>query len=184
MFGPLLTGEKIRLVPITADLLPDYVRWLADLDVTCYMGISSSPTIEMERDWYEKTSKDPNELVWAVFAGEKHIGSTGLHHINWRSRNAISGNLIGAKEEWGKGYGSEAVALRTRYGFEMLGLEKLKTEVLAENLPSRRVLEKAGYKTVGIARRELFRHGRWHDLWLGEVLKDDWLAAQNQHDPK
>ena len=79
---------------------------------------------------------------------------------------------------WRKGYGSEAAVLRTRYAFEMLGLEKLKTEVFAENIASRRVLEKAGYQTVGLQRREVFRHGRWHDLWLGEVLRDDWLATQ------
>ncbi len=91
---------------------------------------------------------------------EKLIGTTGLHQLNWQNRSAVTGNLIGAKEEWGKGYASEIVALRTAYAFGTLGLEK------------------AGYQTVGVARHERWHLGRWHDAWLGEILRDDWLAAQ------
>ena len=109
---------------------------------------------------------------------DRLIGTTGIHSIDWPNRNAVTGNLIGAKDLWGKGYGSETVAVRTRYAFELLGLEKLKTLVLAENLASRRALEKSGYQQCGLQRREEWRRGAWHDVWLGEVLRDDWLAAQ------
>lgn len=178
MFGPILEGERVRLAPITTEMLASYVRWFADPDVIRYMSLISPPTLEQEKEWYERASKSETDLLWAVFVGETHIGSTGLHNIDWRNRNAITGNLIGEKSQWGKGYGSEAVALRTRYAFEMLGLEKLSTHVFVENAASRRALEKAGYQGVGIARREFFRHGRWHDVWLGEVLREDWEAAQ------
>lgn len=178
MFGPNIEGERIRLIPLTVELLPNYVRWFADPEVIRYMSLIAPPTLEMEKEWYEKASRSQTDLLWAVFLGEKHIGSTGLHGINWQDRHAITGNLIGDKSEWGKGYGSEVVALRTRYAFEMLGLEKMSTHVFAENVASRRALEKAGYQSVGIARHEYFRHGCWHDVWLGEVLRDDWLAAQ------
>lgn len=178
MFGPEIVGERVRLVPLTAEMLPNYVRWFADPEVIRYMALIAPPSLEMEREWYEKAARSESDLLWAVMVGEAHVGSTGLHRIDWRNRRAITGNLIGDKSVWGKGYGSEAVRLRTRFAFEMLGLEKLSTHVFVENVASRRVLEKSGYQTVGIARREVFRHGRWHDMWLGEVLRDDWLARQ------
>jgi RimJ/RimL family protein N-acetyltransferase len=33
---------------------------------------------------------------------------------------------------------------------------------------------KAGYREVGIEREHFFREGRWHDHWVGEVLRADW----------
>ncbi len=174
MFGPVIVGERVRLAPIQKVHAENFVPWLADPDVIRWLGATSCPTLEMEHEWYERISKSEKDYLWGIFVGEKHIGCTGIHQIDWRNRNAITGNLIGDKTEWGKGYGSEVVALRTKYAFEMLGLEKLKTEAFIENVASRRALEKAGYKTMGIARREIFRHGAWQDLWHAELLRDEW----------
>jgi RimJ/RimL family protein N-acetyltransferase len=63
--------------------------------------------------------------------------------------------------------------LRTRYAFRELNLTKLMTEVFMENQASRRALERNGYKTVGIHRHHFFTGGKWHDVWIGEVLRDD-----------
>ena len=41
-----------------------------------------------------------------------------------------------------------------------------------------RALEKAGYRQSGVMRQEFFRDGRWHDVWMGEVLREDWERAQ------
>jgi [ribosomal protein S5]-alanine N-acetyltransferase len=180
MFGPILEGERTRLVPLTLEMAPVFCAWFADTEVTRYLSINYPPTLEFEKEWLEKIGRSDTELLWAAQLKEsnKLIGTTGLHRIDWQNRSAVTGNVIGAKEEWGKGYASEIVALRTEYAFATLGLEKLKTQVYAENTASRRALEKAGYQTVGVARHELWRFGRWHDAWLGEVLRDDWLARQ------
>ena len=45
-----------------------------------------------------------------------------------------------------------------------------------DNIGSRRCLEKAGYRQYGVARRHIFRAGKWHDMWLADVLRDEWLA--------
>ena len=180
MFGPIITGEKIRLIPLTLEMMPVYVRWFSDTEVTRFMGLACPPTLGQEQEWFERTAKSEKDVLWAIMVGDKHIGSTGIHQINWPNRRAITGNLIGEKDEWGKGYGSEAVRLRTRYAFQELGLEKLETEAFLENTGSRRCLEKAGYRQYGIARRHFFRGGKWHDMWLADVLRDEWLAANGE----
>lgn len=177
MFGPILEGERIRLVPMTVEMLENYPRWFADSEVTRYMGITGVPSIKHEQEWYDKTAEGRDDILWAIVVGDKHIGSTGIHQISWRNRHAVTGNLIGDKTEWGKGYGSEAVALRTRYAFQETPLEKLQTEAFLDNIGSRRCLEKAGYRQYGIARRHIFRGGKWHDMWLADVLREEWLAA-------
>jgi len=37
---------------------------------------------------------------------------------------------------------------------------------------------KTGYRESGIFHQELFRDGNWHDLWEGELLREDWEKAQ------
>jgi RimJ/RimL family protein N-acetyltransferase len=86
--------------------------------------------------------------------------------------------MIGEKDQWKKGYATEAMRLRTCYAFRELNLHKLMTEVATENEASRKALERNGYQTVGIRREQTFREGKWHDRWLGEVLRADWEKSQ------
>ncbi len=104
------------------------------------------------------------------------IGNTGLDKISWRNRHAESGTMIGEKDEWGKGYATEAMQLRTRYAVRELGLEKIVTFVTDGNDASRRALERVGYRQCGLYRRHFFVDGRWHDAWLAEILREEWVG--------
>jgi RimJ/RimL family protein N-acetyltransferase len=53
------------------------------------------------------------------------------------------------------------------------------TSSIVENEASRRAAISAGYRECGRWRRHLYRDGRWHDMWLGEVLRDEWLASRH-----
>lgn len=178
MYGPVIEGERVRLVPHTPEMAEVFVRWFADREVTRWMGRICPPSLAEEQEWLAGQGKRENDIVWTIQVEEQPIGAVGIHAINWQHRRAATGTMIGEKSQWGKGYGSEAVRLRTQFAFEQLGLEKLMTEVFAENAASRRALEKAGYRQYGIARRHYFRHGRWQDMWLAEVLHDEWQAMQ------
>ena len=68
--------------------------------------------------------------------------------------------------------------MRTKFAFSELPLEKLQTEIFLDNLAARRCVEKAGYLNYGIARRHVFRSGKWHDLWLADILRSEWLMLQ------
>ncbi len=88
--------------------------------------------------------------------------------------HGTTGIVIGVKSEWGKGRASEAMQLRTDYAFRQLNLHKLTSGAFADNEPSRRALQRAGYREVGIEREHFFREGRWHDHWICEVVRADW----------
>jgi RimJ/RimL family protein N-acetyltransferase len=114
--------------------------------------------------------------VWGLFVDGQHVGSTGIHRINWRQRRALTGTLIGDRNWWGRGIGGESMRLRTLFAFEELNLEKLVTQVVEGNLASRKALEHVGYRTVGIHRR----HGQRWDVWIGELMRDDWQPGSSQ----
>jgi RimJ/RimL family protein N-acetyltransferase len=35
-----------------------------------------------------------------------------------------------------------------------------------------------GYRHIGTRHRQHYFDGRWHDEWLGEILRSDWDRAQ------
>lgn len=180
MLGPILEGERVRLEPPRPEYLPAYQRWFADMEVTRYLLYRFPFTTKAEEEWLEQVGKDPNQVMWAIVV--KHngrlIGNTAIERIDWRNRRGDSGTVIGEKDEWGKGYAGEAMRLRTRYAFRELGLETVTTMVVLPNEASRRGLEAAGYRQCGLRRRFYFIDGRWHDAWLGEILRDEWEATQ------
>jgi RimJ/RimL family protein N-acetyltransferase len=182
MLGPIVEGERVRLVPPRAEFFSAYERWFADMAVTRYLLHRFPFTPKSEGEWLESLGTDPHRVIWTIVAKhtDRPIGATGLEHIDWRNRRAESGIMIGEKDEWGKGYASETMRLRTCYAFRELGLETVSTRVAIANEASRRGLEKAGYRQAGVLRRHWFVDGRWHDAWIGEILRDEWEASQEK----
>ena len=148
------------------------------MEVTRYLGRRSAVALYYEVEILKKFGESEDTVFWIIEAGGEAIGATGIHEIDWINANATTGIVIGEKQHWRKGYATEAMRLRTRYAFRELNLHKLMTEVFLGNEASRRALEKNGYRTIGTRRDHFFTLGRWHDIWLGEVLREDWERAQ------
>lgn len=174
MLGPILRGERIRLEPSTPADLPVFVRWFADTQVTRYLLKRFVPSEGQEAEWYDSVTRSHSTVHWRLVAEDRTIGVTGIHGIDWLNRHAASGLVIGERSEWGKGYASEAVELRTAFAFEELGLERLETCSLTENVAMHRALEKTGYRKLARRRHVYWRAGRWHDDFLFELVRDEW----------
>jgi RimJ/RimL family protein N-acetyltransferase len=84
----------------------------------------------------------------------------------------VSGSVIGRKDLWGKGFGSDAAAVRNRFAFEVLGLRLLIATVIADNGRSLAMLAKVGYTEVGRVPERYWKRGGWRDQVL-LVLKND-----------
>ena len=174
MFGPLLKGERVTLRPADDSDPPRFIPWVADVEVTRYLGRRTGMALYQEVDFFKKVGESKNDVLWIIDFEGRTVGAIGIHGINWQNALGTTGILIGDKTAWRKGVASEAMELRTRYAFRELNLRKLITEVFVDNAPSRRALEKAGYRTVGVHKEHFFTGGKWHDVWIGEVLRSDW----------
>ena len=83
------------------------------------------------------------------------------------------GYWIGSPSHRGQGFIDEAIRLALRYAFDELGLERICFRVLESNLASQRVGEKLGCKQEGILRRAIFKEGRFRDIIVYSVLRDE-----------
>lgn len=180
MFGPYLRGERVTLRPADDGDPPRFVPWFADIEVTRYLGGRSAAALYQEVDFFKRVGESKTDVMWILEVEGRAVGGTGIHRIDWQSAHGTTGIVIGERGLWRRGIASEAMALRTRYAFRELNLEKLMTEVFVTNEASRKALEKSGYRTVGIHRHHFFAAGAWHDVWVGEVLRSEWEKTQGQ----
>lgn len=174
MLGPSLRGALISLEPARPDDASLRQSWFSDLDVTRLYTSPGVPSLEQERESFERAARDDSVVLWRIARNGISIGQTFLHHVNWIDRQAESGLWIGERSEWGKGYATEAVRLRTAFAFEELGLERLETSSMDVNIGMQKALERSGYRRIGTRRRRFWRSGQWHDEIIFELLRDEW----------
>ena len=169
-----IEGERIYLREVRpSDVNENYYRWMNDPEVTRYLESRFYPN-SMGRLREYVTSKMGNRdnvfLAIVLKEGDRHIGNIKLGPINWIHRFADVGILIGEKDCWGKGYGTEAIRLVVDYAFRKLNLHRLTAGVYAINQASVRAFLKAGFTEEGRRKSHTYCDGQYVDgILLGIV---------------
>jgi ribosomal-protein-alanine N-acetyltransferase len=100
------------------------------------------------------------------------VGQVTLSSIvSWPHLSANLGYWV-AERCCGRGVGSAAVAAVCAEAFGTLGLHRVQAGTLVDNLASQRVLERNGFRRIGLAQRYLLIAGEWRDHVLFELLAD------------
>lgn len=180
MQNAFLIGERIYLRPLELGDAATITPWFNDQAVIRHLLRHQPMSVRAEEEWLAKAGQGDDVILGIVLKdGDRLIGSTGLHKFDWRCRHAAFGIVIGIQEEWGKGYGTEATKLIVRHGFETLNLNRIWLEVYEYNQRGQHAYEKAGFQLEGRWRQHTFRDGRYWDVLLMGVLRDEW-ARLNQ----
>jgi RimJ/RimL family protein N-acetyltransferase len=180
----LYRGKLDRLaMESSEDWAKAMTRWQRDTE---YHRLADSdparPWSEKKhKEWIEKRmdrdSGDFFPFSIRTLAEDRLIGEITLS-VNWVESNAWVGIIIGERDCWGKGYGTDAMRLVLAYAFMELNLSRVTLGVHAYNPRAIRSYEKAGFKIEGAMRGETLREGRRTDgLYMG-ILRDEWLAQQ------
>jgi RimJ/RimL family protein N-acetyltransferase len=166
-------GEKVRLVPLDkARHLENALLWINDPEVTAWTLVGDTPLARLaEEEFFDRATRahpaGESDVHFAVETlGGEHIGFSGLHRIDWRNGFAMTGTILGRRDLWRQGYGSDAARVRTDYAFEVLGLRLLISEVMAENVGSLRMLKNAGYREAGRLPKRYWKRGAFRDVIL------------------
>jgi diamine N-acetyltransferase len=177
---PTIRGEKVYLRPPERDDVPLFVGWFSDADVLRHLMMRAPMSVAMEEAWFERMltaeGKTDYHFVICLLTDGRPIGTVGLNDIHERSGHAEFGIAIGEKEEWGKGYGTDALNAICDFGFGELRLERIELHVYAENERGRRAYVKAGFVHEGTLRRAHFARGQHQDVHLMSQLRDEWQA--------
>lgn len=178
-----LVIETARLVlrPWTADDVDAIWPVVSDPEFPRLMSWAAHRDPAETREWIERVSHvlpSAEEVTWAIEHEGKAIGAIGLHEITWQVRalrvdRAELGYWL-APASQRRGLMTEAVQAVVRFGFETIGLHKIIVRCLAENVASRRVIEKAAFRWVGRAEDDIWRDGTWHAHLGYELTAPEW----------
>jgi len=123
----------------------------------------------------QREARDDQGYAYFIFGEEGPTLLGGLNISNVRrgvAQAASLGYWMGAPHA-GRGLMTEAVRAAVQFAFATLKLNRLDAACLPNNASSARVLEKAGFKIEGRARRYLKIDGQWQDHDLFALLHDD-----------
>lgn len=183
-----MTADDLHLVTTRLELTP-----LTTRDVEAVWPSASDPTVSAYMSWNAHRNKDETrvflERVESDMASEKAI-TWGI-----RSRGEFCGifSLIdilrfhralrydrGELAYWcvpqhqGRGTMSEAGRSVIEFAFVTLGLNRLVVGHHLENVPSQRLIERLGFKPIGIEHQAFMKDGLWIDTKIYELLAGDY----------
>jgi len=175
-----IQGKKIRLEEFTDKHLhdPRYYSWLQDKEVVEMIGrpeyLNSFPFCLVE-DYVITVKSCNNAYFFALYLKENNtfIGTVKLGSIDWQSKTADVGILIGEKSAWGKGIAKDAVYTAARYAFDTLGMRKVTGGCLSTNVAMYRCFESIGFKREAVLRNKIPFRGEFVDHYLYGIFKDE-----------
>ncbi len=179
----MIVGDQVRFRAIEKEDLPYFVKWLNDPDVLRGLSLTLPLSLAEEENWFEETLKkspyerplaieiqpDPNINEW-VF-----VGNCGLFGIDWQNRSAEVGIHIGEKDFWDRGFGSKAMRLVLKHGFENLNLHRIWLRVYETNKRAIKSYQNAGFREEGKYREGQFMEGKYVDVIIMSVLAKEWF---------
>lgn len=176
-----LKGEKVLLKPIEIRELPKLskliAKWINDGLVTYYMFTGQIPqnSTQISADFRKQLESGTNLIFLVVdIKTKKPIGYAGLYDIHLTARKAEFRILIGEKDFWGRGCGTEVTDLLTFYGFDRLNLNRIFLGYTSANKAAGRAYEKAGFVYEGTLKEDIYRNSQYYDSIRMAILRKDY----------
>ena len=180
-YFPKIRGERLYLSPLHMGDVETYTRWLNDSSVTDGLGFTRQVvTLESERDALTRLMEEDHNFAIVQAEDDLLLGSIGFHDIHPISRSAMCGLFIGEEENRNMGYGTEALILLLRYGFETLNLHNVMLKVFSFNQRAIAAYKKVGFHQVGRRREAYFLHGQYHDDVFMDVLEAEFFEKHGR----
>lgn len=150
---PIVDLGDLLLRPVQYDDYKDMFEYAQDDDVTKYLAWDSYHQIEEAIRSVQQVflSRPANRIpaAYAIFhkADHKMIGTCDFFKVDWAKQMGEIGYVLN-KHYWNKGYMTRVLKELIRFGFEYLDLKYIEIRHLPENIGSKRVIEKCGFRYI------------------------------------
>lgn len=179
----IFEGAVVKLRPLMMDDLATTILWRNDPALKeRVLGYRFPVTVPMEQNWYERNLRQssPDSAYFGIekIGQSSLVGMVSLTDIDWISRHAVLGIVIGRAADQGNGCGKDAVSLILSYAFNSLNLSRIWLKVAVYNKAAIRLFEKLGFKSEGILRNHVYVNGKYHDIKIMGALASEFLASE------
>ena len=153
----MVRGEKVVIREKRIEDAPDDYAWrtdeeLARLDATRPIRMSFEDFLKFSKEELMYSNRTSKRLAIDSLDG-RHIGNCMYYDIDHRRGRAELGIMIGDRDYWDKGYGTDAVDSLLTHVFITTSLQVVYLHTLDWNHRARRSFAKSGFREVKQVRR-------------------------------
>ncbi|MBL01214.1 MAG: hypothetical protein CL774_01805 [Chloroflexi bacterium] len=166
------TGKFTQLRSKTVDDASNDYNWridseLSDLDATKPINLTYDEFLRYHKEDVKFPSYNSFRMAIDTHDG-KHIGNCMFYDINSKTLQAEFGIMIGNKDYWNNGYGSDAMNSAINYFFKNKNINHIYLHTLITNIRAQKAFEKCGLKKVKNVTKEN------NEFIYMEVWRKDW----------
>ncbi len=158
---PLPESERLFLRRFVAADAPDLFRFESNPELVRYIRPPVQrleETVEKVREAILYYDRCPGLGFFPAFSKDdgRFVGCFVIRYFDEERKDEVEVGYGLLKEEWGKGLASEMFQKLVEYGFAVLKQPRLMAVVDPLNAPSRKVLERAGFRCT----KDILHHGQ------------------------
>ena len=158
--------ELFELIDSNREYLRNWLPWLDNnrylQNTIDFIGISQ---IQYERNETQQ---------YAISYKDELCGVVGFHRIDWLNRSTSIGYWLGERYQ-GKGLITRACSTVLDYSFGRMGLNRIEIRCATENLKSRAIPQRLGFKEEGLIRQAEWLYDHYVDHVVYGMLESQWL---------
>ncbi len=174
----MITGSKVILREKGLSDARDDYAWetdaeLAQLDAAYVLTIPFTQYLADYSD--ELRTPFPTSHRFAIDTLDgKHIGNCSYYHISETKGETELGIMIGERDYWNKGYGTDTVTTLVNHIFRGTKLKRIYLKTLESNDRAHKCFQKCGFVWCGRLLNDGF------NFMLMEISRKQWQAKQNK----
>lgn len=176
MRTPFLIGETIYFRPLEPGDGVSVARWLREHELGGRFASGLPMSEEAGQRHVENLTRDERQVAAAIArrADDKLLGVIRIYNLQPQRRSGGYRLALDPEARGAEKIALESTRLVLDYVFETLGLNRLWIHELAAAEGVRKRYAKAGFTEEGILRQEAFQDGRYEDVVVMGMLRDEW----------
>ncbi|MDR1055980.1 MAG: GNAT family N-acetyltransferase [Prevotellaceae bacterium] len=165
----------------------DYVlinKWRNDPEIQKMTGgIFRYVSSEWEKSWVMDKIKSTKDMYWTIClndGSDRMIGYTSINNIDHLNRTIFSGGILIGDKEYRDGITLiDTLIIKQDYVFNELNINRLEGSCLKEHSDSLRMMLMMGLKIEGVKKQAVFKHGKYHDVYICSLLREEYHEILN-----
>jgi RimJ/RimL family protein N-acetyltransferase len=177
----MLRSKDVVLAPLRPDDSEAFFRWINDREEVLHNSPYRPVNRAHHETWFQTVQQRSDLALFSIRLAESDrlIGSCQLVDIHPVHRSAELRIRIGEKDLRGRGYGTQALELLLRFGFDDLNLHRIWLHVFANNERAGQVYRKLGFREEGLLREAAFLDGRYESIRVMALLEEEYARRHS-----
>jgi UDP-4-amino-4,6-dideoxy-N-acetyl-beta-L-altrosamine N-acetyltransferase len=175
-----IDGRMVYLRPVERTDIERLRAWRNSKEVSTFMLTRDLITEEQQEAWFEKIKDDPSGMFWMIISKQdEKLGMASLVKIDHAAHTAEPGLYIGQTKHRNSFFGMEAYYWLLRFGFEVLGLEKVYGTILSVNKVAIKMNRAFGFVTIDTSKQEI--EGQIEDVFRVQLDRQAFYTSRMTH---